>query len=166
MAILLGGLSKHISFSTIRWEHFETVAQQVTTAPDLNHSFHNGGAPGKHAGTGLRAVRTSWIYCQYHAYRRWLYSRQEKNNYHADAMIVVSITRWRTMCILFLYRVALTQINPRGVKGIYKLNASIDWAAAGQPRPVWKSLRGGFMDARRHTVKYYYAVDFNAVKGL
>lgn len=89
-----------------------------------------------------------------------------KHAYHADVMIVLSInTETNKISMISLPRD--TYANIPGVKGIYKLNASID-CGGGWPKPsgfekvceaaTW--MLGGI------PVKYYYAVDMGAVKGL
>jgi LCP family protein required for cell wall assembly len=93
-----------------------------------------------------------------------------KHAYHSDVMIVCSInTKTNEVHLISLPRDTYAKIP--GVKGIYKLNASID-CGGGWPTPAgfeevckaatWM-LSG---DSGIIPVQYYYAVDMTAVKGL
>ena len=89
-----------------------------------------------------------------------------KKAFHADVMIVLAInTDTGTVDMISLPRDTYASIP--GVKGIYKLNASIDcgggWPTEGGFNKVCEAaewMLGGI------PVDYYYAVDMNAVKGL
>lgn len=89
-----------------------------------------------------------------------------KQAYHSDVMIVLAInTNTNAVNLISLPRD--TYANIPGVKGIYKLNASIDlgggWPNASGFEKVCESasyMLGGI------PVKYYYAVDMSAVKEL
>jgi LCP family protein required for cell wall assembly len=89
-----------------------------------------------------------------------------KKAFHADVMIVLAInTDTGTVDMISLPRDTYAQIP--GVKGIYKLNASIDcgggWPTEAGFNKVCEAaswMLGGI------PVQYYYAVDMNAVKGL
>lgn len=89
-----------------------------------------------------------------------------KQAYHSDVMIVLSInTKTNEVNMISLPRDTYASIP--GVKGIYKLNASIDlgggWPNASGFEKVCESasyMLGGI------PVKYYYAVDMTAVKDL
>ena len=89
-----------------------------------------------------------------------------KKAFHADVMIVLAInTDTGTVDMISLPRDTYAKIP--GVKGIYKLNASIDcgggWPTEGGFNKVCEAaswMLGGI------PVQYYYAVDMNAVKDL
>ena len=89
-----------------------------------------------------------------------------KKAFHADVMLVLAInTDTGTVDMISLPRDTYAQIP--GVKGRYKLNASIDcgggWPTEGGFNKVCEAaewMLGGI------PVDYYYAVDMNAVKGL
>lgn len=89
-----------------------------------------------------------------------------KHAYHADVMIVLSMnTEKNEAHLISLPRDTYAKIP--GVKGIYKLNASIDcgggWPTDGGFNKVCEAaswMLGGI------PVKYYYAVDMAAVKAL
>jgi LCP family protein required for cell wall assembly len=94
-----------------------------------------------------------------------------KKSFHSDVMIVLAInTDTNEVNMISLPRDTYARIP--GVKGIYKLNASLDcgggWVAGSDPSEgcfdkVCESaswMLGGI------PVKYYYAVDMTAVKGL
>ena len=89
-----------------------------------------------------------------------------KKAFHADVMLVLAInTDTGTVDMISLPRDTYSEIP--GVKGRYKLNASIDcgggWPTEGGFNKVCESaewMLGGI------PVDYYYAVDMNAVKGL
>ncbi len=89
-----------------------------------------------------------------------------KKAFHADVMMVLAInTDTGTVDMISLPRDTYAEIP--GVKGRYKLNASIDcgggWPTEGGFNKVCESaewMLGGI------PVEYYYAVDMNAVKGL
>lgn len=89
-----------------------------------------------------------------------------KKAFHADVMLVLAInTDTGTVDMISLPRDTYAEIP--GVKGRYKLNASIDcgggWPTESGFNKVCESaewMLGGI------PVNYYYAVDMNAVKGL
>ena len=89
-----------------------------------------------------------------------------KKAFHADVMMVLAInTNTNTVDIISLPRDTYASIP--GVKGIYKLNASIDcgggWPSESGFNKVCEAaewMLGGI------PVDYYYAVDMNAVKSL
>jgi len=89
-----------------------------------------------------------------------------KKAFHADVMIVLAInTDKGTVDMISLPRDTYAKIP--GVKGIYKLNASIDcgggWPTEGGFNKVCEAASWMLGDI---PVKYYYAVDMNAVKDL
>ena len=90
-----------------------------------------------------------------------------KHAYHADVMIVLSInTKTNEVNLISLPRDTYAKIP--GVDGLYKLNASID-CGGGWPKPsgfekVCEAAE--WMLGGNIPVKYYYAVDMSAVKGL
>lgn len=89
-----------------------------------------------------------------------------KKDFHSDVMIVLSInTKTNEINLISLPRDTYAKIP--GVKGIYKLNASIDcgggWPTESGFEKVCEAaswMLGGI------PVNYYYAVDMAAVKGL
>lgn len=89
-----------------------------------------------------------------------------KKDFHSDVMIVLSInTKTNEVNLISLPRDTYAKIP--GVKGIYKLNASIDcgggWPTESGFEKVCEAaswMLGGI------PVNYYYAVDMAAVKGL
>ena len=98
--------------------------------------------------------------------------RGGKQSFHADVMIVLAInTKTGAVNMISLPRDTYAQIP--GVKGIYKLNASID-CGGGWPSEANGYSTSGFDKVCEAAtwmlggipVKYYYAVDMNAVKGL
>jgi LCP family protein required for cell wall assembly len=95
-----------------------------------------------------------------------------KKAFHADVMIVLAInTETGTVDMISLPRDTYAKIP--GVKGIYKLNASID-CGGGWPSESNNYSTAGFNKVCEAAswmlgdipVQYYYAVDMNAVKGL
>ena len=88
-------------------------------------------------------------------------------DFHSDVMIVLSINKvTKAFNMISLPRDTWAQIP--GVKGIYKLNASIDcgggWPTDGGFNKVCEAAE--WMLGGNIPVDYYYAVDMNAVKGL
>ena len=89
-----------------------------------------------------------------------------KKDFHSDVMIVLAInTKTNEVNLISLPRDTYAKIP--GVKGIYKLNASIDcgggWPTESGFEKVCEAaswMLGGI------PVNYYYAVDMGAVKGL
>ena len=95
-----------------------------------------------------------------------------KKAFHADVMIVLAINKnTGEVNLISLPRDTYAQIP--GVKGIYKLNASLD-CGGGWPSEANGYSTSGFDKVCEAAtwmlggipVKYYYAVDMNAVKGL
>jgi LCP family protein required for cell wall assembly len=95
-----------------------------------------------------------------------------KKAFHADVMMVLAInTETGTVDMISLPRDTYAKIP--GVKGIYKLNASID-CGGGWPGESNNYSTSGFDKVCEAAswmlgdipVQYYYAVDMNAVKGL
>ena len=90
-----------------------------------------------------------------------------KHAYHADVMIVLAInTETKQISLISLPRDTYSQIP--GVKGIYKLNASLD-CGGGWPKDTGFQKvceAAQWMLGGQITVPYYYAVDMAAVKGL
>ena len=89
-----------------------------------------------------------------------------KHAYHSDVMIVCAInTKTGEVNLISLPRDTYAQIP--GVKGIYKLNASIDcgggWPTATGFEKVCQAASWMIGDI---PIQYYYAVDMSAVKGL
>ncbi len=89
-----------------------------------------------------------------------------KEAFHSDVMIVLSINQ-ATGAVNMISLPRDTYAEIPGVKGIYKLNASIDcgggWPTEGGFNKVCEAaewMLGGI------PVDYYYAVDMGAVKGL
>lgn len=90
-----------------------------------------------------------------------------KHAYHADVMLVLSINK-KTNEIHMISLPRDTYAKIPGVKGIYKLNASID-CGGGWPKPAGFEKvceAASWMLGDKIPVKYYYAVDMQAVKGL
>lgn len=88
-------------------------------------------------------------------------------DFHSDVMIVLSINKvTKEVNMISLPRDTWAQIP--GVKGIYKINASIDcgggWPTEGGFNKVCETAE--WMLGGKIPVDYYYAVDMNAVKGL
>ncbi|MGI5919300.1 MAG: LCP family protein [Christensenellales bacterium] len=98
--------------------------------------------------------------------------RGGKQSFHADVMIVLAINKnTGEVNMISLPRDTYAQIPV--VKGIYKLNASLD-CGGGWPSEANGYSTSGFDKVCEAAswmlggipVKYYYAVDMNAVKGL
>ena len=90
-----------------------------------------------------------------------------KKAFHSDVMIVLSINT-ETLEVSMISLPRDTYANIPGVKGIYKLNASIDcgggWPTDSGFQKVCEAAE--WMLGGDIPIDYYYAVDMNAVKGL
>jgi LCP family protein required for cell wall assembly len=89
-----------------------------------------------------------------------------KHAYHADVMIVLAINK-QTGKVDMISLPRDTYAKIPDVDGIYKLNASID-CGGGWPKPSGfeKVCQAASWMLGGLEVKYYYAVDMSAVKGL
>lgn len=90
-----------------------------------------------------------------------------KKSFHADVMMIMAInTKTHEVNLISLPRD--TYANIPGVKGIYKLNASIDCGGGWPTESGFKKVcqAASWMLGGKIPVEYYYAVDMAAVKKL
>ncbi len=90
-----------------------------------------------------------------------------KKAYHADVMIILSInTKTNEINMISLPRDTYAKIP--GVKGIYKLNASIDCGGGWPKESGFMKVceAASWMLGGKIPIEYYYAVDMSAVKQL
>jgi polyisoprenyl-teichoic acid--peptidoglycan teichoic acid transferase len=180
----LGALALLLTTATVLiytvWQHplsqFESAAEQAaasTPTPSTSGAPEQSESPEatpsikdlfEQPGSNLPNIVNIMLIGVDHAEERETWSG--KHAYHSDVMIVLSIhTDTNKVYMISLPRDTYAEIP--GVKGIYKLNASIDcgggWPTESGFNKVCEAatwMLGGV------PVKYYYAVDMSAVKGL
>jgi len=157
---------------------FKNVAEQITTPPPTEaHSTDTPTDPTPEptidpyeallaqADTGfLKDIVNIMLIGVDHSEERQTW--RGKKAFHSDVMIVLSVNK-NTGAVNMISLPRDTYAKIPGVKGIYKLNASIDcgggWPTEGGFNKVCEAAQwmlGGI------PVEYYYAVDMNAVKSL
>ena len=188
LAVLTGGLA--LAWNSVSsMDQFDNIAEQMTPPPSTSSAPAPTLAPGESAlpepsptldpyEVLLSQADTSFLKDTInimligvdHSVERDTW--RGKKAFHADVMIVLAInTKTGAVNMISLPRDTYAQIP--GVKGIYKLNASID-CGGGWPSEANGYSTSGFDKVCEAAtwmlggipVKYYYAVDMNAVKGL
>ena len=188
LAVLTGGLA--LAWNSVSsMDQFDNIAEQMTPPPSTSSAPAPTLAPGESAlpepsptldpyEVLLSQADTSFLKDTInimligvdHSVERD--TCRGKKAFDADVMIVLAInTKTGAVNMISLPRDTYAQIP--GVKGIYKLNASLD-CGGGWPSEANGYSTSGFDKVCEAAswmlggipVKYYYAVDMNAVKGL